>query len=89
MKKYISLIILIVIVLFFSSCADVQYVNECLVDSPSGFWAGLWHGITAPFSLIASLFDDEFVIYAVNNNGVLYDLGYVLGIGGLGFGSNA
>lgn len=55
-----------------------------------GFWAGLWHGMIAPFAWIGSLFYDDIAIYAINNNGGWYDFGFVLGIGGIvGGGSRA
>jgi hypothetical protein len=33
-------------------------------------------------SFIVSLFDNDVAVYAVNNTGGLYDLGFVLGCGG-------
>ena len=44
-----------------------------------GFWAGLWHGLIVPVSLIGSIFLDV-NIYEVHNKGFLYNLGFVLGI---------
>lgn len=73
-----------------SGCADVAHVKECVADKPYGFWGGLWHGIIAPFGFIGSLFWDDIAMYAVNNNGPLYDLGFCLGAGILfGGGSKA
>ena len=71
------------------ACADVTIVDECLPEDPYGFWSGLWHGMIAPFAWIGSLFNSEIAIYAVNNNGGWYDFGFVLGIGGLGFGGGS
>lgn len=45
-----------------------------------GFWGGLWHGIIAPFSFIGSLFSKDVAVWAVNNNGGWYTLGFLLGI---------
>ena len=64
-----------------TSCADVTPIKECIVDTPCGFWSGLWHGIVAPLSFIGSLFIDDIAMYAVNNNGGWYDFGFVLGAG--------
>lgn len=47
----------------------------------SGFWAGLWHGIISPFTLIVSCFTDRVSIYEVHNRGGIYDLGFALGTG--------
>jgi hypothetical protein len=74
-------------VLMFVGCADVSHIQECVADSPYGFWGGLWHGVISPLSFIGSLFSDEIAMYAVNNVGSLYDLGFVLGSGIL-FGSS-
>ena len=86
-KSTIILIVLLVAVLF-TGCADVAQVKECVQDSPYGFWGGLWHGIISPFAWIGSLFSDDIAIYAVNNNGGWYDFGFMLGAGIL-FGSSS
>ncbi len=67
------------------SCADVEPVQECLKGKQYGFLYGLLHGFITPISFIASLFNDDVAIYAVNNSGGLYDLGFLLGSGGWGF----
>ncbi|HLG44079.1 MAG TPA: hypothetical protein VI337_03600 [Nitrospirales bacterium] len=56
------------------------------VDLP-GFWLALVHGLTAPFALIGSLFMDV-RIYAFPNSGLLYDLGYLLGLSAWGGGAS-
>ncbi|RDJ94215.1 hypothetical protein B4Q13_16205 [Lacticaseibacillus rhamnosus] len=48
-----------------------------------GFFYGLLHGFIAPFSLIGSFFDASIRAYAFPNTGWWYDLGFVMGIGGL------
>lgn len=69
----------------FVSCADVQPVKECLNGQQYGFLSGLIHGFITPISFISSLFKDDVAIYAVNNTGTLYDLGFLLGSSGWGF----
>jgi|GEM_PF-2179753 len=49
---------------------------------PPGFFMGVWHGATMGFSLIGEIFFNH-RIYAFPNSGGWYDLGYVLGGGGL------
>jgi hypothetical protein len=68
-----------------ASCAHVEPVNECLTGKPYGFFYGLLHGFITPFSFIGSLFKDNVAIYAVNNTGGFYDLGFLLGSSGWGF----
>ena len=85
MKKSIILSLLFVVVAsFFTSCADVSHVHQCLpvTEHTYGFWGGAWHGTIAPLSFIGELFSDDISIYAVNNNGRWYDFGYVIGLVG-------
>ena len=42
----------------------------------AGFWQGLWHGITAPVTLVMSLFKEDTGIYEVHNNGGWYNFGF-------------
>lgn len=67
------------------SCADVEPVQECLKGNQYGFFSGLLHGFITPASFIWSLFNDNTAIYAVNNSGGFYDLGFLIGSGGWGF----
>lgn len=48
---------------------------------PAGFWAGFWHGIISPITFIVGLFTDDVKFYETNNNGKLYDFGFLLGVG--------
>tara|TARA_R110002020_G_C15829421_1_gene734018 strand:- start:216 stop:497 length:282 start_codon:yes stop_codon:yes gene_type:complete len=68
-------------VFLLTGCADAVQIKECVIDTPYGFWGGLWHGIIAPFSFIGSLFSDDIAMYAVNNSGGWYNFGFVLGAG--------
>jgi hypothetical protein len=88
MKKIIIILLSIVLVLNLTSCADVEVVKECVGENTYGFWGGLWHGIVAPLSFFGSLIWDDISMYAVNNNGGWYDFGFILGVGGLTFGSS-
>lgn len=88
MNKKLTLVALLALVLL-SSCANVQHnLNPCLEGHKYGFFGGLWHGIIAPISFIVSLFSNEVSVWAVNNNGNWYSFGFLLGIGGLSFGSS-
>lgn len=79
---------IIAVTLIFTSCADVTVISECAVNTPYGFWSGLWHGFIAPISFIGSLFIDDIAMYAVNNNGGWYNFGFVLGAGILTIGGS-
>jgi hypothetical protein len=67
-----------------TSCAANEPVDECLTGQTYGFLWGIWHGIIAPISLVISLFDEEVVMFAVNNTGFFYGLGFLIGSGGWG-----
>ncbi|HMQ63615.1 MAG TPA: hypothetical protein PKE06_23225 [Flavilitoribacter sp.] len=88
MKTYRSLYLLLiglVVSTLLVSCAGVEPVGECLTGKQYGFFSGLIHGFITPVSFITSLFDDKVAIYAVNNVGGFYDLGFLLGSSGWGF----
>jgi hypothetical protein len=76
---------LILCLMLFSSCAPKEIITSCLHGPRFGFWWGLWHGFIAPFDLIAMVLWNNVSVYAQNNNGVFYALGFILGSGGWGF----
>jgi hypothetical protein len=76
--------ILIMSILLLSSCAHREVVDSCLKGYTYGFLGGLWHGFIAPFDLIGMLLWNDVTMYAQNNNGVGYALGFLLGSGGWG-----
>ena len=86
MKKILNYTLLLLVMFTLIQCGRVEDVSMCLqtTESPSGFWVGVWDGLTLPFSIIGRLFSD-ISIYDVNNNGRFYDLGFVIGTGGLAF----
>lgn len=46
----------------------------------AGLILGLWHGVIAPVMLVGSFFNPAMQIYEVHNNGVEYNLGYLIGV---------
>lgn len=88
-KKFlISTFVILMTIVLFSGCADVQSIEACRTGHTYGFWGGLWHGIIAPVSFVGSLFVDDIAVWAVNNNGAWYTFGFLIGVGGLGFGGS-
>jgi hypothetical protein len=83
-NKYLWLLILLLIVIL-PGCAYNESVEACLTGHEYGFFGGLWHGFIAPFDFIGMLFNENITMYAQNNNGGLYALGFLLGSGGWGF----
>lgn len=84
-QKSFLLILLIIAVVLLSGCANNESVEQCLTGHRYGFFGGLWHGFIAPFDFIGMLFSDDITMYAQNNNGGLYALGFLMGSGGWGF----
>jgi hypothetical protein len=90
MKTFISqrnlmYMIILTSLILLTSCAQNESVKLCLTGHTYGFIGGLWHGFIAPFDFIGMLFNDKITMYAQNNNGGLYALGFLLGSGGWGF----
>ena len=83
-KLRLPLVIITGIILL-TGCANNEIVEQCLSGHKYGFFGGLWHGFIAPFDFIGMLFDKDITMYAQNNNGGLYALGFLLGSGGWGF----
>jgi hypothetical protein len=83
--------VLVVAIGAFLLCSCVPHshqVSACLPDKYLfGFWGGLWHGLMSPLTFLISIFDGNITIYAVNNTGRWYELGFVLGAGVLGGGA--
>jgi len=84
-QKSFLLSVAVLILLLISGCAQYEAVSQCLTGHTYGFFGGLWHGFIAPFDLIGMLFSDKITMYAQNNNGGFYALGFILGSGGWGF----
>jgi hypothetical protein len=83
-KNFLFLTILLFLIIL-SGCANNEEVKQCLTGHTYGFFGGLWHGFIAPFDFIGMLFNNKITMYAQNNNGGLYALGFLLGSGGWGF----
>ena len=83
-KQFLFLSVLFIFVII-TGCAQNEAVNQCLKGHTYGFFGGLWHGFIAPFDFVGMLFNNKITMYAQNNNGGLYALGFLIGGGGWGF----
>lgn len=89
-KLFVKSVIILVAVLALQSCAPAIDAASCLDGKTYGFWWGLLHGVISPIAFVISIFDESTAIYAINNSGTWYDLGFLLGAGAsLGGGSRA
>ncbi len=84
-QKLIGIVAFALLIVLLASCANHETVDQCLTGHKYGFWAGLWHGIIAPVDFVIMLFKDNVTMYAENNNGAFYALGFLIGSGGWGF----
>ncbi|RYU97397.1 hypothetical protein [Emticicia agri] len=80
-SKIILPLVVILVVTIFSSCAPTGFTAH-----QHGFFYGVIHGLVFPFALISKLFTSEYGLYAENNTGFFYWLGFIIGIFGLGGG---
>ena len=64
----------------------VQRLSEALDRGaePAGFSRGVLHGALMPMALPNLIIGRDVVIYAANNTGRLYKLGYTAGVNGCG-----
>lgn len=76
-----KIIIIVLICLLITGCADTVTFAEAARVEPVGFWYGIWHGLISVFAWIGSLIWDDVAVYAIYNNGAWYDLGFLLGVG--------
>jgi hypothetical protein len=83
--KNVLIVMILLFVIILSGCANNESVKQCLTGHTYGFFGGVWHGFIAPFDFIGMLFNEKITMYAQNNNGGLYALGFLLGSGGWGF----
>jgi hypothetical protein len=84
MKTIKLLFIVFISLMLFTACSNKELVDACLTGHTYGFLGGLWHGIIAPFDLLAMLFRDDVTVFAQNNNGAWYAFGFIIGSGGWG-----
>lgn len=84
-KRHVLLLLLFLIVITFNSCAPAEYT-----DKQYGFFSGIIHGFALTFALLAKLFGMDYALYAENNTGFTYWLGFILALfflGGSGYSS--
>jgi len=83
MKPSLALLGFVLLLIILAGCApSPNPFKETAIehDGVAGFWLGLWHGFTAPFVFVASLFKGHLSIYEVHNNGAGYNFGYLFGL---------
>jgi len=74
-KNILQLIFVFIILLLLVSCAP-----EGNTGKEYGFFGGFIHGFVFIFALIGKLFGAHVAIYAENNSGFFYWLGFIFGL---------
>jgi hypothetical protein len=79
------LLILVLLVSFNpapASAFTLKFVDQYNYDSydQAGFFSGVWHGLIAPWSLLVQPFNSDIGMYAYDNTGWFYNLGFLIGI---------
>ena len=72
-----ALLTFVAFAVFLTACAagDPRFT----IETPAGFWLGLWHGAIAPATLVIGIFDEGVRMYELHNTGAWYDFGFFLG----------
>ncbi len=85
-KKWFGIFLSAILVFMpnFASAFSFEFVQQSnyAASSPAGLISGLWHGMIAPWSLIARWFFEDVGLYAFSNTGWFYDAGFLIGAGG-------
>jgi len=83
-KNKLTIGLLFILTLGIVSCAPEGYEHE-----KAGFFSGIWHGFIIVFSLIGKVIGRDIGLYAEHNTGFGYWIGFLIGLGGFGGGSNS
>ena len=78
-KKILSTLFVSLLLIPHGARAFVQQWEYSVYDQ-AGFFSGIWHGLLAPWSLIARWFIDGAEMYAFSNTGWFYDFGFLIGV---------
>lgn len=76
--KFLALVLLVIAVSLLTGCAAGN--PRFTVETPAGFWQGLWHGMISVVTFIINLFRHDIKVYEANNNGGWYNFGFLLGV---------
>lgn len=82
-QRFSMILMLVLISVTFISCVPSGYGA-----TRAGFFYGLWHGFIILFTLIGKLLGFKVGLYALNNTGFTYWLGFIIGIGAFGGGGS-
>lgn len=91
-RKLLKLLLVMgIVTLLLSACGTENPLKNVPLEQTNevyGFFSGLWDGLTATLAFLCNLFGGHYGIYQVHNNGNLYDLGFLIGIGAFAKGTS-
>lgn len=84
MKRRVLVLISLLAVVALTLTACAPGANPLVNVPPPGgtvanFWTGLWQGFIVPVTFIISLFRSDVNLYEVHNDGIPYNVGFVIG----------
>lgn len=81
LRRAFCAVLVVLALLALSGCAAGPGGRWAAPESEAaGIFVGLWHGILLLVTLVVSFFTDDVRIYELNNTGIAYDIGFVLGV---------
>lgn len=87
--RFIQILVFAVIFMGILGMFTIPSATEAFVQkyqyseyNPPGLFSGIWHGLLAPYSLIAQWFMENIMMYAIPNTGWFYDAGFLIGVAG-------
>jgi hypothetical protein len=84
-RKILLRILSFLLVAFIIGCVTSFFTNMTNKEAgPAGFGRGIIHGALMPCALPNLLVGRDVTIYALNNTGRTYKLGYTVGVNGCG-----
>ncbi len=88
MKAPLFLLTVLALAAMVSGCAPAPICTDPSFGMQEfGFLRGILHGLVFPIALIGKLFGVDTGLYALNNSGFFYWLGFLIGFGPLGIGA--
>jgi hypothetical protein len=81
MKNYRNVLLVLAALALTALLAGCVPGDGSYIESPAGFFSGLWHGFIALITFLMGLFTGgKYTIYEAFNKGWTYNLGYLIGI---------
>lgn len=81
LKRLLTLAVLGFVIGWTLNHAEIYFARQ---QEPAGFLRGVVQGALMPIAMPNLIIGNDVAIYAANNNGRMYKLGYTMGVNGCG-----